>query len=182
MLKRLRGRPSVSGRAATFETLRSVVRCQVLPGAVIAFSADIIERWRLFALHQAVPHATLADHHQAKLGIDLALSIPVAAGSTHFYLGRQNQFSFHDRCGPVRVRNSPQSAILCGGSVDPCTPSMPIIRNRPSTASQQPAIVPAALRQSQRFRALGGLPAAASRPIARCFAALPAGLHIRKTS
>jgi hypothetical protein len=86
----------------------------MLPDAFIFPFVLMIESVATFAVHQTLPLATVIDYDYPQLGVDLAITVPVAAGSTNFYLGGDYQFWAH--IGQFATLNVNQSTVLTNGS------------------------------------------------------------------
>lgn len=67
----------------------------MLPDAFFVQFVLMVESVATFAVYQTLPLATVIDYDYPQLGVDLAFTVPVAAGSTNFYLGGDDQFWAH---------------------------------------------------------------------------------------
>ena len=89
----------------------------MLPQTIVSPFSFIVEALTTFSLNQALALTTVGDDHNAQLGIDLALTVPIAAGCAYFYFCRNNQFWVHG--GTISLGqgfDSDQSVSLYNGS------------------------------------------------------------------
>ena len=68
----------------------------MLPDAFLVQFVLMVESVATFAVYQTFPLATVINDDHPQLGVDLAFTVPVAAGSTNFYLGGDDQFWAHN--------------------------------------------------------------------------------------
>jgi hypothetical protein len=86
----------------------------MLPDAFFVPFVLMVESVATFAVYQTLSLATVIDDDDPQFGVDLSLTIPVAAGSTNFYLGGDDQFWAHN--GQSVTLNVNQSTVFTNGS------------------------------------------------------------------
>jgi len=86
----------------------------MLPDAFFVQFVLMIESVAAFAVYQTFSLATIIDDDHTQLRINLALTVPVTAGSTNFYLGGDYQFWAHN--GQSVTMNDNQSTFVVNGS------------------------------------------------------------------
>ena len=86
----------------------------MLPDAFIFPFVLMVESVATFAVYQTFPLATVINDDHPQLGVDLAFTVPVAAGSTNFYLGGDDQFWAHN--GQSVTLSNTKSTVFTDGS------------------------------------------------------------------
>ena len=86
----------------------------MLPDAFVFPVVFVVESVATFPMDKTVALATVIDHDHPQFGIDLALTVPVAAGCAHFDFGGDDQFWAHNR--QSATLNDNQSTVFTNGS------------------------------------------------------------------
>ena len=86
----------------------------MLPDAFIFPFVLMVEPVATCAMDQTFPLATVIDDDHPQLGVDLALTIPVAAGCANFHFGGDDQFWAHN--GQLAILNVNKSTVFNNGS------------------------------------------------------------------
>ena len=86
----------------------------MLPDAFIFPFVLMVEPVATCAMDQTLPLATVIDDDDPQLGVDLALTIPVAAGCANFHFGGDDKFWAHN--GQLAILNVNKSTVFNNGS------------------------------------------------------------------
>ena len=86
----------------------------MLPDAFLVQFVLMVESVATFAVYQTFPLAAVINDDHPQLGVDLAFTVPVAAGSTNFYLGGDDQFWAHN--GQSVTLSNTKSTVFTDGS------------------------------------------------------------------
>ena len=68
----------------------------MLPDAFFVQFVFLGESVAAFSVYQTLSLATIIDDHHPQLGINLAFTVPVAAGGANFHFGGEDQFWAHN--------------------------------------------------------------------------------------